>query len=43
MPNGTGKVAYNSDLKRKAWMTEGLVQKAATSFWSPLKVILLTQ
>lgn len=37
MPNGTGKVAYNSDLKRKAWMTEGLVQKAATSFWSPFK------
>ena len=37
MPNGTGKVAYNSDIKRKAWMSEGLIQKSATSFWAPYK------
>ena len=37
MPNGTGKVAYNSDIKRKAWMSEGLIQKSATSFWAPFK------
>lgn len=35
MADGTGKLAYNSDLIRKKWMTEGLVQKAATSFWAP--------
>jgi len=34
---GTGKVAYGSDLIRKKWMREGLVQKAATSFWAPYK------
>ena len=34
---GAGKVAYSSDLKRKAWMSEGLIQKSATSFWSPYK------
>ena len=37
MPNGTGKVAYGSDLVRKKWMREGLIQKAATSFWAPYK------
>jgi len=37
MPNGTGKVAIGSDLIRKKWMREGLVQKAATSFWAPYK------
>lgn len=37
MPNGTGKVAYGSDLVRKKWMREGLIQKAAVSFWSPYK------
>lgn len=30
------KIAYTSDLKRKAWMREGLVQSAHKSFWSPL-------
>lgn len=34
---GTGKVAYGSDLIRKKWMREGLVQKATTSFWAPYK------
>lgn len=34
---GTGKVAYGSDLIRKKWMREGLIQKAATSFWAPYK------
>jgi len=33
----TGKVAYGSDLIRKKWMREGLIQKAATSFWAPYK------
>lgn len=37
MPNGTGKVAYNSDLKRKSWAMQGLIQKSATSFWAPYK------
>lgn len=37
MPQGTGKVDYNSDLKRKAWVSEGLIQKSATSFWAPYK------
>lgn len=32
----TAKVEYNSDLKRKAWVREGLVQSADISFWSPL-------
>lgn len=37
MPNGTGKVSYNSDLVRKEWMTEGLVQASAQSFFAPYK------
>ena len=37
MADGTGKVAIGSDLIRKKWMREGLVQKAATSFWAPYK------
>lgn len=32
----TGIVSLNSDLRRKKWMREGLLQAAATSFWSPL-------
>ena len=32
----TAKVSLTSDLKRKAWMREGLVQSAHKSFWSPL-------
>lgn len=39
MPQGTGKVALNSDIKRKSWMSEGLIQKSATSFWAPYKGI----
>lgn len=35
--DGTTKVRYDSDLKRKAWVSEGLIQKAATSFWQPYK------
>lgn len=35
MSGGTGIVPYNSELKRKAWMMEGLVQAASTSFWAP--------
>ena len=31
----TSVVDINSDLKRKAWMREGLVQAANASFWSP--------
>lgn len=32
----TGQVRLDSDLKRKQWMREGLVQAASKSFWSPL-------
>lgn len=34
---GTGKVAYDSDLIRKKWMREGLIQASAKSFWSAYK------
>lgn len=37
MADGTGKVDYNSDLIRKQWVSEGLIQKSATSFWAPYK------
>ena len=32
----TGVVSLTSDLKRKKWMREGLIQAAAKSFWSPM-------
>lgn len=32
----TGVVSLDSDLKRKKWMREGLVQAASKSFWSPM-------
>lgn len=32
----TGVVSLSSDLKRKKWMREGLVQAASTSFWAPM-------
>jgi len=32
----TGVVSITSDLVRKKWMREGLIQAASTSFWSPL-------
>lgn len=32
----TGQVRLSSDLERKKWMREGLVQSASKSFWSPL-------
>lgn len=32
----TGVVALTSDLKRKRWMREGMIQAASKSFWSPL-------
>lgn len=32
----TGVLALTSDLKRKQWMREGLVQAASKSFWSPM-------
>jgi hypothetical protein len=31
----TGVVSLSSDLKRKRWMREGMVQAASQSFWSP--------
>ena len=37
MGGGSGKVAYNSQLQRKGWMAEGLLQAAAKSFWAPYK------
>ena len=33
----SGKVAYNSQLVRKGWMAEGLLQAAAKSFWALYK------
>lgn len=35
MPDGTAKVAIGSALKRKQWMMQGLIQKAATSYFAP--------
>jgi hypothetical protein len=35
MSGGTGVVPLSSELKRKAWVMEGLVQAASKSFWSP--------
>ena len=35
MPQGTGVVDINSDLVRKKWMAEGLIQNTSKSFWSP--------
>lgn len=32
----TGVVPLGSDLQRKKWMREGLVQSASKSFWSPM-------
>lgn len=32
----TGVVPLSSELKRKKWMREGLVQAASKSFWSPM-------
>lgn len=32
----SGIVPLNSDLKRKKWMREGLIQAASQSFWTPL-------
>lgn len=32
----TGLVRLDSDIRRKQWMREGLVQAATKSFWSPL-------
>jgi hypothetical protein len=37
MAGGSGKVPYNSELKRKQWMTAGLIQNASKSFWAPYK------
>ena len=34
--NATGVVQINSELIRKGWMVEGMVQSAAKSWWSPL-------
>lgn len=36
-PSQTGVVTYGSTLERRQWMLEGLVQKAADSFWAGLK------
>ena len=32
---GTGQVSLGSDLERKGWMREGIVQAASVSFWGP--------
>jgi len=34
MPGGTAVVSLTSDIKRKRWMREGLIQAASTSFWN---------
>lgn len=38
----TAVLPITSDLKRKAWMTEGLVQAASKSFWSPFQGTSMT-
>ena len=35
MAGGTGVVDITSDLVRKKWMSEGLIQSASKSFWTP--------
>jgi hypothetical protein len=35
MAGGTGILDLNSDLVRKRWMAEGLIQSASKSFWAP--------
>jgi len=35
MPEGTGVVDLSSDLVRKQWLREGLIQAASQSFWAP--------
>jgi len=37
MADGTGKVDIGSAIKRKSWVSEGLIQKSAVSFWAPYK------
>ena len=32
---GTGVVDIGSDIERKGWMREGIVQAASLSFWGP--------
>lgn len=34
--NATGVVQINSELIRKGWMVEGMVQQKATSWWAPV-------
>lgn len=36
MPQQTGVVSYGSDIERKKWMREGLVQASSKSFWSSM-------
>ena len=36
-PNQTGVVNYGSILERRQWMLDGLIQKAASSWWSGFK------
>lgn len=36
-PTGTGTVRLGSDIERKKWVSEGLLQKSATSFWAAYK------
>ena len=36
-PTATGSVRLDSDLLRRKWVREGMLQKAATSFWAPYK------
>jgi hypothetical protein len=37
MADGTGKVDYGSDLIRKKWMRDGMLQKSPMSFWGAYK------
>ncbi len=36
MGNPTAVIPIGSDLKRKAWLREGLIQEASKSFWTPM-------
>lgn len=37
MAAGTGKIDINSELKRKKWMRDGMIERAAVSWWAAYK------
>jgi len=37
MSDNTGVIRYGSELERKSWMVQGMIQKKSESFWNGLK------